>query len=87
MTQAIDIIISPRGEIRYIYNDDLLGLANLGQSTVKRASHVEPCDGGWQADLGPVNGPVLGPFETRGEALQQEVDWLLQHHIPQPEGV
>jgi hypothetical protein len=86
MTRAIEIIISPQGEIRYIYNDALLGLAGLGKSTVKRASHVEPCEGGWQADLGPVDGPILGPFETRGEALQHEVDWLLQHNIPQPKG-
>tara|TARA_B100001109_G_scaffold215974_1_gene185193 strand:+ start:769 stop:1032 length:264 start_codon:yes stop_codon:yes gene_type:complete len=85
MTQAIDIIISPQGEIRYIYNDALLSLTSLGAATIKRASHVEPCDGGWQADLGPVNGPILGPFTTRQEALQQEVNWLLQHNIPQPE--
>lgn len=28
------------------------------------------------ADLGPVDGPILGPFETRGEALAAEAVWI-----------
>lgn len=32
--------------------------------------------GMWWADLQPSNGPVLGPFETRQEALDAEVAWL-----------
>jgi hypothetical protein len=80
----MDIIISKSGQIRFIYNDDLLGLAGLGTTTIKRASHVEPGEGGWRADMSPVNGPMLGPFTTRAEALQHEVQWLLAHNIPQP---
>lgn len=30
----------------------------------------------WFADLGPVNGPVTGPFQSKQEALDYEVDWL-----------
>lgn len=30
----------------------------------------------WQADLAPVNGPVLGPFTIRGQAIDAEVQWL-----------
>ncbi len=81
---GMDIIISQNGQLRFIYNDDLLGLTELGETTVQRASHVEPCDGGWSADMSPVDGPTLGPFKTRSEALQHEVDWLLLHNIPQP---
>lgn len=84
MTQGIDIIISRSGQIRFIYKDDLLGLGQQGTMTIQRASHVEPCGDGWQADMSPVNGPILGPFTTRAEALEHEVDWLLQHNIPQP---
>ena len=39
---------------------------------------MEPdLDGNWWADMGPVGGPVLGPFGTRGEALQAERGWLV----------
>ena len=33
-------------------------------------------DGNWWADLGPVDGPVLGPFKNRTEALGAEREWL-----------
>jgi hypothetical protein len=40
---------------------------------------VEPdSDGNWWADMGPVEGPVLGPFGTRGEALAAERGWLVR---------
>ncbi|MBD3404696.1 MAG: hypothetical protein GF411_01015 [Candidatus Lokiarchaeota archaeon] len=80
----MDIIISG-DQIRYIYSDDLLGLTNHGTSTVKRASHVEPDDnGGWKADLGPVGGPILGPFKKRSDALEGELTWLTNHGVPTP---
>ena len=84
MKQSIDIIISRDGQIRFIYKDDLLGLSGLGETTIQRASHVEPCGGGWSADMSPVDGPILGPYKTRAEALHHEVEWLMEHNIPQP---
>lgn len=75
-----NIVVDPNGTIRLIYEDDLRGLLQVGQGKVTRASHVEPTvDGRWTADLTPVNGPVLGPFETRAEALQTEVSYLIAH--------
>lgn len=85
MKQGIDIKISREGQIRFIYKDALLSLTNLGKTTIERASHVEPYGSCWQADMSPVGGPVLGPYRTRGEALQHEVDWLLAHNIPLPQ--
>jgi hypothetical protein len=38
---------------------------------------VEPDrDGCWWADMGPVDGPALGPFRNRTEALGTERGWL-----------
>jgi hypothetical protein len=38
---------------------------------------VEPDDHGrWLADLTPVQGPCLGPFQRRSDALQAEAEWL-----------
>lgn len=36
----------------------------------------------WWADLLPVDGPVLGPFDTREIALDEEAKWLVAHNIP-----
>ncbi len=59
-----------------LYTEEI-NLKSLGDLHMKRASHVEPTeDGMWTADMSPVNGPILGPFETRTIALQAEVEWL-----------
>ena len=56
------------------------GLLALGPAAIRRASHVEPTpDGRWTADLGPMDGPVLGPFTTRAAALDAEQVWLVHH--------
>ena len=38
--------------------------------------HAKDTCGGWWSDLLVSGGPVLGPFPTRAEALQAEVDWI-----------
>lgn len=71
------ILVKPDGTTVFLYNDKLRPLMAEGKSEIKRASHVEPTkDGKWEADMSPVGGPVLGPFETREEALKEEVKWL-----------
>jgi hypothetical protein len=75
------LLVRPDGTARAIY-DEAIDLAVLGQVTITRASHVEPDQQGrWHADLSPVNGPVLGPFDHRSEALQVEHDWLERHWL------
>ena len=65
----MDLLIAPNGHCRCVY-DELLDLRDLGRLTIQRASHVEPSSAGqWTADLSPVNGPQLGPFPNRSEAL------------------
>jgi hypothetical protein len=71
--------IRPDGGFRFVYEDALRGLLALGRATIRRASNVEPTsDGQWTADLGPMDGPVLGPFETRAAALAAERAWLVR---------
>jgi len=72
-------------QIRFIHNDNLVGLMEQGKTEIRRASHVEPDENGqWKADLSPVSGPALGPFALRREALEAEVNWLLANKIPIP---
>ncbi|MBU6435508.1 MAG: hypothetical protein KGS09_20215 [Nitrospirae bacterium] len=76
------IRISPAGTIEFIYHDALRPLLAAGNAHIWRASHVEPtADGQWTADLTPVQGPILGPYLTRAEALTAETDWLTEHWL------
>jgi hypothetical protein len=72
----MDLLVLADGTVRAIYAEDIdLGL--FGIPSITRASHVEPDEQGrWSADLTPVNGPVLGPFNRRSDALQAEQSWL-----------
>lgn len=79
------IIIDEGGNARFIYSDELAEvLAETGEARTVRASHVEPCAGGWSADMSPVGGPRLGPYKTRHEALEEEKKWLERNSIPKP---
>ena len=72
----MQIAIAADGTTRFIHND-VLDAKALGAASIRRASHVEPNDDlTWNADLTPVNGPVLSPFPTRAAALAAEVAWL-----------
>ncbi len=77
----MNLVIRPNGTVECLY-DEAFNLAQIGQLTIAPASHVEPTGSGqWTADLTPVDGPVLGPFRTRTEALHAERIWLEQHHL------
>ena len=74
--------IRPDGTLHLVYGDAVRGLLALGRAAIRRASHVEPTpEGRWTADLGPMAGPRLGPFETRAAALEAEQTWLVHHFI------
>jgi hypothetical protein len=75
------LLVKPNGNVRAIY-DEAIDLGVLGRATITRASHVEPDqEGRWLADLTPVGGPVLGPFNRRSVALEAERDWLERHWL------
>ena len=72
----MDLVIDTVGNVRLIYSE-AIDLRALGRTTITRASHVEPGpDGRWHADLVPVSGPILGPFDRRSQALEAEIAWL-----------
>ena len=76
----MQIIISPGGVMRMLYSE-FFDIITFGKASISRASHVEPDHRGlWYADLSPVQGPRLGPFHKRSEALTAESDWI-NHNI------
>jgi len=77
----MDLVIRLGGLVQCLY-DETIDLAALGPPAISRASHVEPdCHGRWQADLTPVGGPVLGPFDHRSQALEAERQWLVAYWL------
>jgi hypothetical protein len=77
MSSEMELVVDAGGDVRCVYGEEL-DLRELGTLKITRASHVEPDNEGyWRADMGPVYGPVLGPFKNRTEALGAERGWLL----------
>ena len=78
-----EIVIGPGGDARGIYGE-AFDYACLGTVHIRRASWVEPDEGGrWWADLSPVLGPKLGPYTKRSAALEAELTWLRLHALHQ----
>ena len=72
----MQLVIEPGGRVRCIYGE-AIDLAALGTPAITRASHVEPDgQGRWLVDLSPCEGPLLGPFAFRSQALAAEHSWL-----------
>ena len=77
----MELIISSSGNARCVYSEEF-DLSVLGKLRIQRGSHVEPDqEGHWMADLSPVDGPMLGPFANRSDALRAEVAWLNEHWL------
>ena len=77
----VAMVVTRNGTLRTIYSEDL-EWSSYGKLRIRRGSHVEPSEtGDWFADLSPVAGPRLGPFQKRSEALAAEVAWLREHWL------
>ena len=77
----MQLVIDACGTVRCVYSETM-DLSQLGRLKISRGSHVEPdAIGDWYADLHPVNGPKLGPFSKRSEALAAETQWLCDHWL------
>ena len=78
MTSEMELVVGCDGVARCIY-DEAMDLREIGKLQITRASNVEPdAEGYWWVDMGPVDGPVLGPFKNRTEAIQAERVWLVR---------
>jgi hypothetical protein len=77
----MELLITTGGDVQCLY-DEAVDLAALGETTITRASHVEPDEAGqWWADCSPLLGPKLGPFARRSDALSAEAHWLREHRL------
>ena len=77
----MQLLVQPNGGVRCIYGE-AINLSELGRVQITRGSHVEPdADGRWIADLAVVQGPRLGPFSQRSEALAAEHEWLTSNWL------
>ena len=75
----MELFIAPGGVVTAIYAETI-DFETLGKPTISRASHVEPDESGrWFAQI--VNGPILGPFTKRSEALAAEINWLTENRL------
>ena len=75
----MQLAIEPTGQVRCVY-DEAINLHSFGPLTIRRGSHVEPTeDGQWLASL--EDGPILGPFLLRSDALAAERQWLAEHWL------
>jgi hypothetical protein len=82
----MQLVVRPDSTVRCLY-DEHIDLATLGTLTIVRASHVEPDTAGrWGVDLALSQGPRLGPFGRRSEALAAERAWLEAHALGLPSG-
>jgi hypothetical protein len=79
----MQLVIHADGSACCLY-DEAIDLAALGSLKIERGSHVEPDEQGrWFAELAPVSGPMLGPFDLRSEALDAERAWLEAYWLSQ----
>ena len=78
----MDLVVRPNGEVATLYTE-LIDLTALGVMNIQRASQVEPdASGQWFTHI--LDGPTLGPFARRSEALTAEVSWLTQNRLGLP---
>jgi hypothetical protein len=67
------LIVTPDGQIKFVWDDDLADLREHGQVSIRRAADVEPtADGMWMADCRRIGAGVYGPYGNRQAALNDE---------------
>lgn len=77
------VLVTEEGDIKFIYDEEVFkDLRYEDNSTIYRASYVEPVGHSWQVDFSPIGGPVLPHlFDSRSEALATEKVWLEENYL------
>ena len=73
----MDLLVLPDGTVRAVYAEDI----DLDEPRLRRHQPEPAMSNRMPRVAGspicsPVNGPVLGPFNRRSEALAAELAWL-----------
>ena len=81
----MQLVVLKTGNLRCLYSE-AIDLTALGAVQIRRGSYLDPDEHGcWYADLFPVDGPRLGPFEHRHSGLAAEREWLEMNWLSGPE--
>ena len=78
------LVVAPDGTARDLRRDDRPGRAWPPRPSPAPATSSRTPKAAGTPDLRPVDGPVLGPFDRRSEALEAEVAWLEAHWLTPP---
>ena len=68
--------VDPTAELT---EDARIWLLDKNEEMNDHLASASPNNSCWWADMLPMNGPVLGPFVTRSDALAAEVAWIDAH--------
>ncbi len=75
------LYIDEQGNVSAVHVDGIEDFLPSGERTTERVSDVEWKNGSWQADMSRIGGPVVASEETRGAAIEREVEWLEQNMV------
>lgn len=68
------LFIDRSGSIKYLYTE-AIDADNFGTiEEITRASNVEPVGQLWESQI--IDGPILGPYKLRSQALAAEINYL-----------
>ena len=74
----------PDSALRYLHAKSYATAHGNLPKSPKAYKNLKELKGLWWADMSPItgkDGPVLGPFQHRSEALTAERDWLNERHL------
>ena len=72
MSDTVTIQICPEGDLIQLFIPPARILLDFGATVIRHNG------AGWMADMSTLGWPILGPFDTRMEALEAEAKYLTE---------